>query len=111
MPVFIPEPFIYKSNAQIQSSKLEIKDKTKDIKTLTYFVQTLAYFGLATSCFCNVLGDGEDVCAESLRHDYGCDSGSSDGCDDYHSRNLVVVILAIVVLVVIAMVMMVEIYL
>ena len=103
MPVFIPEPFIYKTNAKIQSSKLEIKDKTKDIITLTYFVQTLAYFGLATSCFCNVLGDGGDVCAESLRHDYGGDSGSSDGCHDHRSRELVVVILAIVVLLMVAM--------
>ena len=86
-----------------KSSKLEIKDKTKDIITLTYFVQTLAYFGLATSCFCNVLGDGGDVCAESLRHDYGGNSGSSDGCDDHRSRELVVVILAIVVLLMVAM--------
>ena len=87
----------------IKSSEPEIKDKTKDIITLTYFVQTLAYFGLATSCFCNVLGDGGDVCAESLRHDYGGNSGSSDGCDDHRSRELVVVILAIVVLLMVAM--------
>ena len=97
--------------SKIKSSEPEINDNTKDMITLTYLMQTSVYFGSATSCFCNVLGDGEDVCAESLRHDYGCDSGSSDGCDDHHSRNMVVVILAIVVLVVIAMVMMVEIYL
>ena len=72
--------------------------------TLTYFVQTSAYFGLATSCFfCNVLGDGGDVCAESLRHDYGGDNGSSDGCHDHCSREQVVVILAIVVLLMVAM--------
>ena len=88
---------------KIKSSKLEIKEKTKDIITLTYFVQTSAYFGLATSCFCNVLGDGGDVCAESLRHDYGGDNGSSDGCNDHHSRKLVVVILVIVVLLMVAM--------
>ena len=71
--------------------------------TLTYFVQTSAYFGLATSCFCNVLGDGGDVCTESLRHDYGGDNGTSDGCNDHHSRKLVVVILVIVVLLMVAM--------
>ena len=89
--------------SKIKSSEPEINVNTKDMITLTYLMQTSVYFGLATSCFCNVLGDGGDVCAESLRHDYGGDSGSSDGCHDHRSRELVVVILAIVVLLMVAM--------
>ena len=89
--------------SKIKSSEPEINDNTKDMITLTYLMQTSVYFGLATSCFCNVLGDGGDVCAESLTHDYGGNSGPSDGCHDHRSRELVVVILAIVVLLMVAM--------
>ena len=89
--------------SKIKSSEPEINDNTKDMITLTYLMQTSVYFGSATSCFCNVLGDGGDVCAESLRHDYGGDNGTSDGCNDHHSRKLVVVILVIVVLLMVAM--------
>ena len=89
--------------SKIKSSEPEINVNTKDMITLTYLMQTSVYFGSATSCFCNVLGDGGDVCAESLRHDYGGNSGSTDGRHDHRSRELVVVILAIVVLLMVAM--------
>ena len=89
--------------SKIKSSEPEINDNTKDMITLTYLMQTSVNFGSATSCFCNVLGDGGDVCAESLRHDYGGDNGTSDGCNDHHSRKLVLVILVIVVLLMVAM--------
>ena len=89
--------------SKIKSSEPEINVNTKDMITLTYLMQTSVYFGSATSCFCNVLGDGGDVCAESLTHDYGGNSGPSDGCHDHRSRELVVVILAIVVLLMVAM--------